>query len=408
MNGKVISGPAAVLIIVLFFLPWITVSCEGIPVGEFSGYHLASGTVPEGSDDIFAGGQVEGDPILFVIPLIGLVTLVLLGITIWKSSFETNASWGQIIAAFIGLLVLVLEWLQMRSQGSNIFEIVLQPALWGTVATLVAIGSGAVFDLVRGSRRQRPLPYGAPVQAQRPSQPIFTPPSPQQMPPPGGDSNYTIMDEGLMQGGPSASETILDEDMFSAGGIGSETILDEDFVHGGRENATFHGRDSTDYEAQPLPTATPEDLPQFQDEPKEKGVELVWKVDEPPSPTKPTPPPEKSDIQKTEVLHFTADTAAWLVIGSGERRGEQFRLTADTLIGRETSNDIVLDDTAMSNVHVRIRSENDRFFVFDQNSTNGVFIFDNAKQRWEKRDAYELNNGDQIKVGRTVLHFMTS
>jgi pSer/pThr/pTyr-binding forkhead associated (FHA) protein len=230
------------------------------------------------------------------------------------------------------------------------------------------------------------------------------------MPPPAGDPNYTIMDEELMQPGPSASETILDEDMFSAGGVGSETILDEDFVSGSRENVTVLGEDLTDYEAKPLPTATPEDLPQRQEKPKNKGFELVWKVDEdkPTAPSQPKPPTDKPGIQKTEVLHYTADTNAWLVIGSGERRGEQFRLTADTLIGRDTTNDIVIDDTAMSNVHVRIRSENDRFFVFDQNSTNGVFIFDNAKQRWEKRDAYELNNGDQIKVGRTVLHFMTS
>ncbi len=409
MNGKVISGPAAVLIIVLFFLPWITVSCEGVPVGEFSGYNLASGTVPQGSDDIFSGGQVDGDPILFVIPLIGLVTLVLLGITIWKSSFETNASWGQIIAAFIGLLVLVLEWLQMRSQGSDVFEIVLQPAMWGTIATLVAIGGGAVFDLVRGSRRQQSVSFATPPgQAQRPSQPIFTPPSPQQMPPATGDSNYTIMDEGLMQTGPGASETILDEDMFSAGGVGSETILDEDFVQGGHEQATVLGQGSTDHEAKPLPTMTPEDLPQPPEEREDEGFELVWKVDEPTAPSQPKPPVEKPGIQKTEVLHFTAETNAWLVIGSGERRGEQFRLAGDTLIGRETTNDIVIDDTAMSNVHIRIRSENDRFFVFDQNSTNGVFIFDNDKKRWEKRDAYELSDGDQIKIGRTVLHFMTS
>jgi hypothetical protein len=134
---------------------------------------------------------------------------------------------------------------------------------------------------------------------------------------------------------------------------------------------------------------------------------LVWKVSDDPTPAKPTAPVE-SDSQKTEVLHSTPDASAWLVIGSDERRGEQFRLLADTSLGRDVVNDIVIDDTAMSNVHARIRGDHGRFFIFDQNSTNGVFIFDTAANRWEKRDNYELKNGDQIKIGRTVLHFMTA
>jgi hypothetical protein len=192
--------------------------------------------------------------------------------------------------------------------------------------------------------------------------------------------------------------------------VGSETIMDDEFMGGGFDR-TIPGGEQTGYDAAPLPTVTPEDLPQTQ-KPAAPQKDIVWAADDKPSlaksaPQKP-PPPEKSNIQKTEVLHFSPESAAWLIIGSGERRGEQFRLLADTLIGRDTTNDIVIDDTAMSNVHARIRSDNGRFFVYDQNSTNGVFIFDTAANRWEKRDGYELKNGDQIKVGRTVLHFTTA
>jgi hypothetical protein len=410
MNGKVLSGPAAVLIIVLFFLPWVTVSCDDIPIGEFSGYHLATGTAPTGSEDLFTGGQIDGDPILFAIPLIGLVTLILLGVTIWKSSFEANAGWGQIIASFLGLLILGLEWLQLRSQGDGVFDIVIQPALWGTVATLVAIGGGAVFDLVRGGQRQRPLPYASqPQPVQQPFSPIATP-SPYQQMPPAADSNYTIMDEEAFQGSNVANETMLDDDVFQPQDVSSETIIDDEFM-GGDSDDTMHGDEQTGYDAVPLPTVTPEDLPQTQ-KPAAPPKEIVWAADDKPSLGKPAaqkpPPPIKSNIQKTEVLHFSPESAAWLIIASGERRGEQFRLLADTLIGRDTTNDIVIDDTAMSNVHARIRSDNGRFFVYDQNSTNGVFIFDTAANRWEKRDGYELQNGDQIKVGRTVLHFTTA
>lgn len=411
MNGKVLSGPAAVLIIVLFFLPWVTVSCDGAQMGEFSGYHLATGTAPQGSSDLFASGQIEGDPILLAIPLVGLVTLILLGITIWKSSFEANAGWGQIIASFLGLLILGLEWLQLRSQGDGVFDIVIQPALWGTVATLAAIGGGAVFDLVRGGRRQRPLPYTAqPLKAQQPFPPVATPSPYPQMTPPASDSSHTILDEDAFQGRNYANETILDDDIFKAQDIGSETIIDDEFM-GGASDDTMHGHEQTGYDAVPLPTVTPEDLPQTQ-KPAAPPKEIVWAADDKPSlgkPAAPKPtPPIQSNVQKTEVLHFAPESSVWLVIASGERRGEQFRLLADTLIGRDTTNDIVIDDTAMSNVHARIRSDNGRFFVYDQNSTNGVFIFDTNTNRWEKRDGYELQNGDQIKVGRTVLHFTTT
>lgn len=413
MNGKVLSGPAAVLIIVLFFLPWVTVSCDGMPIGEFSGYHLASGTVPDGSDDVFSAGQIDGDPILFAIPLIGLVTLGLLGVTIWKSSFEANASWGQIIAAFIGLLILVLEWVQLRGQSDGVFEIVFQPALWGTAVTLLAIGGGAIFDLVRGTRQQRPLTYAPPRQ----QHPAYTPPAYQSTPPPAIDSNATILDDELYGNQNYGNETILDDDLFPktqvGDEIGSETLIDEEYMGGGFD-ATIHGDEPTGYDTPPLPTVTPEDLPPTKQSP-DPPRKIVWAADDKPAPVIPTsrkpappPPPPESNIQKTEVLHFSPDVTAWLVIGGGPRRGEQFRLFGDTTIGRETTNDIVLDDTAMSNLHVRIKNEHGRFILYDQNSTNGVFIFNNSTNRWDKQDIYELNNEDQIKLGRTVLHFMTA
>ena len=80
---------------------------------------------------------------------------------------------------------------------------------------------------------------------------------------------------------------------------------------------------------------------------------------------------------------------------------------ANTL-GREKGCDIEIPDPRISGRHVVVMLRGDQVEIVDQNSTNGVFIFDNNKKRWEKRDAYELNNGDQIKIGRTVLHFMTS
>ena len=160
-----------------------------------------------------------------------------------------------------GLLILGLEWLQLRRQGDGAFDIVIQPALWGTVATLVAIGSGAIFDLVRGGRRQRPLPYAShPLQT---TTAVATPIHPLPLPTntaSAGDSSHTILDEAAFQGSNYANETILDDDMFEPQDVGSETIIDDEFM-GGSPDHTMRGDDRTSYDAAP-PTVTPEDLPQ--------------------------------------------------------------------------------------------------------------------------------------------------
>ncbi len=110
----------------------------------------------------------------------------------------------------------------------------------------------------------------------------------------------------------------------------------------------------------------------------------------------------------SEILHFQPEIAAWLLIDSGGSQKEKFSLRASTTIGRDSSNDLVLDDTALSGTHARIFGESGRFFILDQNSTNGIFIFNTIQNQWEKQDQYELQDGSQIKLGRIVLHFERS
>jgi hypothetical protein len=382
MNGKVLSGPAAVLILVLFFLPWITVSCDDAAVGDFSGYNLAASVSPEDGEDVFAQTEISGDPILFVIPLAGAITLILLAITLWKPGFETNAGWGQIIAAFIALLVLGLEWLQFRGESNGILEFSIQPALWGTLACLLAIGVGAVLDLVRLQRRPFPLPP-----PQKKEKRAFRPtlnPARQELNAQAGFDSHTMIDEGFIgssnAGTPvDSGATILDDD-FAYGHDANATILDDDLL-AGKDVYGNYTELGDEFEGFDEPIATSDPL---------------------------SPPPQNRLIEKTEVLHYQVELDVWLVVESGERQGEAFRLQPITSIGRDVKNDIVLEDTALSATHARIMSENGRFFIVDQNSTNGIFIFDTQQNRWEKQESYELKDGTQIKLGRTVLHFKHS
>ena len=72
---KFLSGGGGGVAVLCFFLPWITVSCQGMPLSfSFSGWTLAVGTTIENQ-------RIPGEPILFLVVLaaIALIPLSLLG-----------------------------------------------------------------------------------------------------------------------------------------------------------------------------------------------------------------------------------------------------------------------------------------------------------------------------------------
>ena len=66
-------------------------------------------------------------------------------------------------------------------------------------------------------------------------------------------------------------------------------------------------------------------------------------------------------------------------------------------IGRNETNDFVLDDDGASRIHAYISYERHRHILKDAGSLNGTFV--NKKQI----DRYELKHGDKILIGNTVL-----
>lgn len=118
-----------------------------------------------------------------------------------------------------------------------------------------------------------------------------------------------------------------------------------------------------------------------------------WQSDQPLSP-------------KTEVLQREPARMAWLVVTSGVRIGQEFRLGETTTIGRTGDSDIVLDDTGISRQHARVRLRDDQFVLHDLASTNGTFVKNKETGEWEQIDRHVLQSGDQIKIGRVELSFM--
>jgi len=91
---------------------------------------------------------------------------------------------------------------------------------------------------------------------------------------------------------------------------------------------------------------------------------------------------------------------AFLIIKSGRKSGTTFPLRKKVInMGRDSSNEIVIDDPKSSRQHAKIKLEGDNFVIYDLASSNGTFV------NGEKITSVKLNDGDEIKIGDTVFAF---
>ncbi|MDP9148662.1 MAG: GGDEF domain-containing protein [Myxococcota bacterium] len=70
-------------------------------------------------------------------------------------------------------------------------------------------------------------------------------------------------------------------------------------------------------------------------------------------------------------------------------------------IGRSSTSDLFIDQESASRHHARITFDGEHYWVVDLKSTNGTYVNDVAI-----RD-HRLTDGDLLRVGRSILKFMT-
>ena len=92
---------------------------------------------------------------------------------------------------------------------------------------------------------------------------------------------------------------------------------------------------------------------------------------------------------------------AWLTIRLPQASQQVYRIEKPVVnIGRQLSNDIIVEDKRVSRYHAQIKFQNGHFSIFDLGSTNGITINGTPHMR-----QHMLRNGDYFTIGSYDFYF---
>lgn len=108
-----------------------------------------------------------------------------------------------------------------------------------------------------------------------------------------------------------------------------------------------------------------------------------------------------SGKKKARSTILLKDKAVLLVLSSNFFGNSFIIDKKETLIGRNNTCDVVIQDPMISNQHCRIYAdEENSFFISDLGSSNQTYV--NIKSAGKE---YQLHYGDRIVLGHTVMRF---
>ncbi len=116
------------------------------------------------------------------------------------------------------------------------------------------------------------------------------------------------------------------------------------------------------------------------------------------------------DSERTRVTRIHEPAAApaasrgdaCIIVIYGTELGRRLELGAAPFeVGRSSTNDLFIDQESVSRHHARITFDGDGYSISDLGSTNGTYVNDESVR--ERR----LRDGDQVRIGRSILKFMT-
>ena len=84
-------------------------------------------------------------------------------------------------------------------------------------------------------------------------------------------------------------------------------------------------------------------------------------------------------------------------------QGKKVPLISKIKLGRDKSNDVVIEDNLVSRFHTLIQKIKNDYFIKDLNSSNGTFI---NNQCAPKNKYVKLKKNDVIRIGKVELTIM--
>jgi pSer/pThr/pTyr-binding forkhead associated (FHA) protein len=122
-------------------------------------------------------------------------------------------------------------------------------------------------------------------------------------------------------------------------------------------------------------------------------LELRPAASQRPSRREPAPAPARPPSRRTKKAPKKA-----AVVEGGNLKGKSFDLGDELIVGRAEKCHVVLDDSYVSQMHARIFAKDDVYMLEDMGSTNGTYL-----NRQKVTTPTEVQRGDRVKIGRTVL-----
>ncbi|MGH7862222.1 MAG: hypothetical protein ACREOS_08270 [Candidatus Dormibacteraceae bacterium] len=141
-NWRRLTQGSGILLILGFFLPWVTISCGGSSAASltFSGFQLAAGpTINNG----FTTQQLGSSPGLWLVLITGFLAFLFT----YQIASRATAALSTLVAAVISLLIIFIVWSGYAGQRSALINVSLDLGFWLSVAGLAGMVWGALLGM---------------------------------------------------------------------------------------------------------------------------------------------------------------------------------------------------------------------------------------------------------------------
>lgn len=103
----------------------------------------------------------------------------------------------------------------------------------------------------------------------------------------------------------------------------------------------------------------------------------------------------------------TRRIVGWIISYDLDPMGVDYRIYEGTnTLGRDTKNTIIITkDSTISSEHITILYKKGKFKIKDRMTANGTFV---NGEELEVEEAYNLNDGDEVRVGNTKFKFKSA